>query len=466
MKRKAGHGGADRGQGRTSNAAQAIAAARADISSGRARSVTSMFGHGDDSVIMNNKRARRPSAFIADVVKWQAHNDDGNDSDQRQVKGGLVRYNIYPDKEYILVQEGSTEGTELYWVDADGQEVPPQTSNAVPRSRGDKGQLKLRERGLESCIWVTKGHVSALSFGKAPQTVSEILGPRRQAEVLDSRTSGSSDPDDTENEGEHPNEDSAQENEDGENNDEEQDRQQHAGQQGRPEVGEGRKRALNSIRRQRKARRECKAKGHSFQPKWLEKYDWLRTEPHRTAREWELQPQEAPAYMFCVCCVAAAPSGGQKDVLTRKVSGSLRGDKLKAHWHNKPAHARAYMKWKAKQAPSSMHASAIDSSSTYSMKELDNADTALAALVRTIMVTAASKSALTMVRTLTKLQLANGCVITEAYNNATETGGVQQLLHAAATILRRKQDERLRSGKIFSIMGDGSTDRKTVEQQV
>ena len=64
------------------------------------------------------------------------------------------------------------------------------------------------------------------------------------------------------------------------------------------------------------------------------------------------------------------------------------------------------------------------------------------------------------------MQVANDVNISEVRTKTGGSTGVQTFLHAAATVLRRKQDERLRKSPFFSDMGDGSTDRNTIEQEV
>ena len=87
----------------------------------------------------------------------------------------------------------------------------------------------------------------------------------------------------------------------------------------------------------------------------------------------------------------------------------------------------------------------------------------LAALVRTAVTTVLSKSALRLIPTLVKLQRANGTAILEMTGDGSK-GGVQTLLHAAAVVLQRCQNERLCAAGMLSKMGDGSSDRKTTEQ--
>ena len=44
--------------------------------------------------------------------------------------------------------------------------------------------------------------------------------------------------------------------------------------------------------------------------------------------------------------------------------------------------------------------------------------------------------------------------------------GTNEFLHAAAVVLKRAQNIRLRAATMFSKMGDGSSDKKTTEQEV
>lgn len=456
--RDAGRGGAGRGQGRKTTA---FRNARQCVEDG-SQSVGAMLGMVGDKVQTPAAIAMKKAFFAADVIKWTAEDNDGNEVAQKQVKGGLVTYTIdstESDQQYILVKEGS-QALEEYWLDSTGAEVPQGTHGAMKRTRGGNDQVFIRRYGeSEGGMWVGKGHVLASTYGKAAAPVSVHLGKRRI------ESSSSDECSDDEHAPEHDTAaqpGGADDDETGEAEDETGEAEdQPAESQCRPVAGAGRKAALrSSIKKKRKQRRECKAKGHSFQPKWLQKYDWLRTEPDLTFQEWEMKPSEAPAYMYCVCCVQAFPTGGQKDVLTRKVAGSLRGDKLVAHWKGKPAHARAYMKWK--KAISSAEGEGVKGDSA--AVQVDDEDKPFASLIRTVMVTCVSKCAIRMVNSLVKLQLANECVISQTYLDESRKGGVQQLMHAAASILRRKQEGRLRHAKIFSLMGDGSTDRKTIEQ--
>jgi len=99
------------------------------------------------------------------------------------------------------------------------------------------------------------------------------------------------------------------------------------------------------------------AKGHGWKPVWLDTYDWLRSHPNKTRQEWDDTPDEAPEYLYCICCVTH-PNVGHKDVLFRKVPQSIRSDKCAHHmWDSCPTrirqgvvnsqHERAYQRWKA-----------------------------------------------------------------------------------------------------------------------
>ena len=164
-------------------------------------------------------------------------------------------------------------------------------------------------------------------------------------------------------------------------------------------VGAGRKKASKGIKKKTPLRPE-RVKGHRFNPKWLDTHPWLRTMPDRTSAEWRLLPEEAPQYIFCACCVEAAPRAGHKDVLVKKVKESVRSDKVKAHAKN-IAHARALEIWERRQC-------VVDSPSTPASTPASDAlaavDASLAALVRTVMVVAVTKSALCLVDTYVKLQ--------------------------------------------------------------
>ena len=86
----------------------------------------------------------------------------------------------------------------------------------------------------------------------------------------------------------------------------------------------------------------------------------------------------------------------------------------------------------------------------------------LANLLRTAIVVALSKTALRLVSTFVELQRTNGAAILSL--STKNKHGVHTMLHAAAVVLRRRQDEQLRRGSILSTMGDGSHDRQTTEQ--
>ena len=82
-------------------------------------------------------------------------------------------------------------------------------------------------------------------------------------------------------------------------------------------------------------------------------------------------------------------------------------------------------------------------------------------LRRTIVTAAVHKNAISLVPTLVKLQQANDVIISTL---AHSSRGIHTFLHASATVLRKKQNERLCKAGMLSVMGDGSNDRKTIEQ--
>ena len=80
-----------------------------------------------------------------------------------------------------------------------------------------------------------------------------------------------------------------------------------------------------------------------WKPSFLSQFPWLRTFPCRTQDEWEALPNEAPEYVYCVCCVAFQHSG-HKDALTKNTVAVIRSDKM--NQHDNPAHKRAWATWK------------------------------------------------------------------------------------------------------------------------
>jgi hypothetical protein len=73
-------------------------------------------------------------------------------------------------------------------------------------------------------------------------------------------------------------------------------------------------------------------------------------------------------------------------------------------------------------------------------------DLPLANLIRTVITVALTKSPLSLVPALIKLQRANQANILEMQSQAN---GIHQLLHAAAMVLKRRQNERLCAAGIF-----------------
>ena len=95
-------------------------------------------------------------------------------------------------------------------------------------------------------------------------------------------------------------------------------------------------------------------------------------------------------------------------------------------------------------------------------RSVHDADAPLAATLRTALIVAVTKTAVSLVDVFVSLQAANGFAISRACTNAGPSG-VQQFYHAAAVVLRRRQDAKMRKALFFSDMGDGSNDRKTIE---
>ena len=75
--------------------------------------------------------------------------------------------------------------------------------------------------------------------------------------------------------------------------------------------------------------------------------------------------------------------------------------------------------------------------------------------MRTIISDAVTKSALHLIPDLIKLQRANGLPILSSSTSNIHRG-VHEYLYAAAAVLQRRQDERLRSACMLSDMGDGA----------
>ena len=71
--------------------------------------------------------------------------------------------------------------------------------------------------------------------------------------------------------------------------------------------------------------------------------------------------------------------------------------------------------------------------------ELEAADAPLAALIRTVMTVAVTKTAISLVDVFVQLQAANGSTILTTHTGHAHRG-VQQFLHAAATLLREEQN--------------------------
>ena len=222
-----------------------------------------------------------------------------------------------------------------------------------------------------------------------------------------------------------------------------------------PVLGAGRKAADCAGRKPRKKRTRL------FNPKWMEQYDWLQTFPNHSQAQWEERPDEDPQHVTCAAC-HAFPKTAHKDVIFKHPPGklTLRSDKLVAH-QSHVAHERAVHLWRArmKAAPTPTPAP-TDSAEA----PADLGTVALRNLMRTVMTTVVHKGPVSFVKTLVALQVANQTTISTSHMHSTN--GVQSFLHAAMLLLQGQQNERLRRGGMLSDMGDGSTDRKMIEQEI
>ena len=204
------------------------------------------------------------------------------------------------------------------------------------------------------------------------------------------------------------------------------------------------------------ARKPRKKRTRLFIPAWLQEHDWLEMSPRRSQAEWEERPDEDPDYVTCAAC-HAFPRTAHKDVIFKHPAGkkTLRIDKIRAHCDH-IAHSRAVTQWRArmKEVPA-----AADSPAP---PPADRAGVALGNLVRTIMTCAVNKCSISLVSELVKLQAANQTLISTSHEH--RANGVQSFIHAASLLLQQQQNDRLRAAGFFSDMGDGSTDRKMIEQ--
>ena len=226
--------------------------------------------------------------------------------------------------------------------------------------------------------------------------------------------------------------------------------------------GGGLKQAAHSCKKMR-VKAVPGAKGHSWNTAWLEEFCWLATEPRRTKVEWDERPTEGPDYIFCLCC-SEFPGVGHKDVVQKKSREAMRRDKLRSHAD--AAHVRAMAAYEKKFGSLTMQlwdAASQQPPATPPTPQVELVDPPLAALVRTAVSTALSKSALRLVPGAIRLQRANGLPILDC---SESNHGIQPFLHAAAVVLKRAQNDRLRAAGMFSKMGDGSSDKKTTEQEI
>ena len=111
---------------------------------------------------------------------------------------------------------------------------------------------------------------------------------------------------------------------------------------------------------------------------------------------------EGPDYVFCLCCQKGATGDvvGHKDVVQREVREAMRRDKLRSHVN--PAHVRAMAMYENKygsmtEPQSGASSQQLPAASPTQTPPIEPVDPPLAALVRTAVVTALSKSALRLV---------------------------------------------------------------------
>ena len=224
--------------------------------------------------------------------------------------------------------------------------------------------------------------------------------------------------------------------------------------------GGGIKAAAAGMKRQR-SKAPQGARGHAWKTDFMDDRPWLRTIPEKSRDEWDLTPTEAPHTLYCVACNFFR--FGHQDVLAKKkMSTSVRRDKVQAHEQD-AKHARAVQKYEERfgqleEKPGQpQHEECLQQAVTFVEPPLAN-------LLRTVITVALTKTAVRLVPAFVELQRANGTAILSM--NSTGKTGVQTLLHAAAVVLRRRQDDQLRRGSILSTMGDGSNDSRTTEQVI
>lgn len=357
---------------------------------------------------------------------------------QRQARGGSVFYETLEAHATVL-----KKGPEVYFVDKDDtqMEVEADHERAEQRERNGGKLLILLEKEREfsgpmAPAWVTCGHVRAVVSGSVAQDVAapEADGFSKATPMVPSAAHLPV-PSDTPDTGDSTS--------------------------GLETQGGGVQAASKKAAKPRSKGPEG-AKGHIWKPRWLDDFKWLRTEPCRTRAEWEERPAEAPACIFCVCCVAF-PSVGHKDVLQKKKKEAIRSDKCEAH--EDAAHARALARYEAKFGSLLLGGVTFSESAPHiplPHAQLVEVEPPLANLIRTCITTVLCKSALRLIPRLVQLQRANGADILAL--SSRSSSGVQQFLHAAAVLLRRRQNEKMIAAGMLSKMGDGSSDRKTTEQ--
>lgn len=227
--------------------------------------------------------------------------------------------------------------------------------------------------------------------------------------------------------------------------------------------------ASTSLGAARKAvlQKKRRKKSGPFYAEWLIDpmfEDWLVTEPAGSYQEWMHRLKsggQQPEYVYCIGC-SEFRGRAPKDVVTKRRPGSRRIDKLRDHARN-PKHQAAMRLWYhtsagkqvlrqrqlAKQQPAGSGAANAE-------------DAPILGLIRTVITIALAKCSLRLIEKLVALQKSNKAIISNTLSRYER--GVQTFLHAAAQILISDQTSRIKAGQMYSLMGDGSTDRKTIEQ--
>jgi hypothetical protein len=233
------------------------------------------------------------------IIKWTYHGGrDGSSVPQQQIVCGSVRYDMYSDKRAILLAEGANR---TYYVDEDdpSTEVGADHERAMKMQETTGGQLKIHVEGEEHPDWVTCGHVKAVGPLHSTRAASPAKRVRTEAEesVRTSPRKQSTSSSQVCPSGSIAGTSSAE-----------------AGGTPSSAAGTAQSETAQTVSRgsgikaaAKAARKPIKkqpvgARGHAWQPRWLDEHNWLRTTPSRTRAEWEDLPDEAPDNIFCIYC--------------------------------------------------------------------------------------------------------------------------------------------------------------------